>query len=189
MELLRSVIGRYIHPGEQEWSIILGHWQERTFPRGALVSHAGAVEGMFYVVKEGVQRLFFEHDGGEHCLGFSYGHSWSGDYESFISQRPGRVNVQAVTDSVLIGIRYQDLQALYREYPVMERFGRLLLEEVIQGRLTREIEMITLTAEERYRQLLNRSPHLLQLVAQKDIASYLHMTPETLSRIRAKIVS
>ena len=69
----------------------------------------------------------------------------------------------------------------------MDRWGRLMLEEVVQGRATREIELLTLSAEERYRRLLQRSPHLLQLVAQKDIASYLRMTPETFSRLRAKV--
>jgi CRP-like cAMP-binding protein len=69
----------------------------------------------------------------------------------------------------------------------MDRWGRLILEEVVQGRATREIELLTLSAEERYRRLLQRSPHLLQLVLQKDIASYLRMTPETFSRLRAKV--
>jgi CRP-like cAMP-binding protein len=62
------------------------------------------------------------------------------------------------------------------------------VEELIQGRATREIEQLTLSAEERYRRLLKRSPHLLQLVPQKDIASYLRMTPETFSRLRAKVL-
>jgi len=77
---------------------------------------------------------------------------------------------------------------LYDTIPAMERFGRLILEELLAGRATREIEQIALGAEERYRRLLVRSPHLLQLVPQKDIASYLRMTPETFSRLRAKVI-
>ena len=69
---------------------------------------------------------------------------------------------------------------------VMDRFGRLILEELIQGRATREIEQLSLSAEERYDRLVKRSPHLLQLVPQKDIASYLRMKPETFSRLRAR---
>lgn len=140
-----------------------------------------------YIVEEGVQRLYFEHDGDEHCLGFAYGHSWSGDYDSFLAQRPGRFQVQAVTDSVLLGIDRNDLMRLYDRIPSMDRWGRLIVEELVQGRATREIELLTLSAEERYRRLMARSPHLLQLVPQKDIASYLRMTPETFSRLRAKV--
>jgi CRP-like cAMP-binding protein len=104
-----------------------------------------------------------------------------------VSQRPGRFHVRAVTDSVLWGIERADLYRLYDRIPAMERFGRLILEELIAGRATREIEQLALSAEERYRRLLKRSPQLLQLVAQKDIASYLGMTPETFSRLRAKV--
>ena len=68
----------------------------------------------------------------------------------------------------------------------MERFGRLILEELLVGRAAREIELLSLDAEERYDRLFKRSPHLLQLVPQKDIASYLRMKPETFSRLRGR---
>lgn len=188
MDLVIGTIERYVPLNAEDRRVISAYWMERSFRKGALISKPGTVEQWFYIVKEGVQRLFFEFDGNEHCLGFSYDHSWSGDFDSFVSQRPGRFAVQAVTDSVLIGIRHADLQELYDRFPVMDRFGRLILEELIRGRATREIELLSLSAEERYRRLLQRSPHLLQLVTQKDIASYLRMTPETFSRLRAKIL-
>jgi CRP-like cAMP-binding protein len=129
----------------------------------------------------------FPHDGEDICVGFAYDGSWSGEYASFITRKPARFDVVAITDSVLLGIRYADLQRLYQEVPVMERFGRLILEEVLVGRGVREVELLSLTAEERYRKLVARSPHLLQLVPQKDIASYLRMTPETFSRLRRTV--
>jgi CRP/FNR family transcriptional regulator, anaerobic regulatory protein len=189
MELVRRTIERYVRLREVEWQQVAPCWMERSFAKGAAVSRAGVVEQWFYVVRSGVQRLYFEHDGSEHCLGFAYDNSWSGDYDSFLRQKPGRFQVQALTDSVLVGIRHPDLQELYERIPAMERFGRLILEELIAGRATREIELLTMSAGERYRQLLKRSPHLLQLVPQKDIASYLRMTPETFSRLRAGVVS
>ncbi len=189
MELIRDTIQRYVPLSDKEWKLVREPWMERTFAKGGSISRAGSVEQWFYVVKEGVQKLFFEHDGNEHCLGFSYDHSWSGDFDSFVSQRPGRFQVQAITPSILIGIRHPDLQELYAKLPVMERFGRLMLEELVRGRATREIELLSLSAEERFRKLVQRSPHLLQLVPQKDIASYLRMTPETFSRLRARSVS
>ncbi len=187
MELVRRTIERYVKLSDAEWEEVRPAWREHTFPKGAFVSRAGQVEQHFHIVKEGVQRMYFEHDGNEHCLGFSYDHSWSGDFDSFVAQRPGRFQVQAVTDSVLLGIDRAALLRLYDRIPSMDRWGRLILEELIMGRATREIEQLTLSAEERYRRLLARSPHLLQRVAQKDIASYLRMTPETFSRLRAKV--
>lgn len=187
MQLVRDTIERYVKLTDAEWAEVAPCWARYSFPKGAFVSQAGRVETRFYIVEQGVQRIYFEHDGNEYCLGFSFGHSWSGDYDSFLSGQPGRFQVQALTDSVLLGIGHADLMRLYDRLPSMERWGRLFMEEHARGRATREVEQLTLSAEERYRRLLKRSPHLLQLVPQKDIASYLRMTPETFSRLRARV--
>lgn len=186
MELVRRTIERYVHLDDTQWSRIGPCWKESAFSKQALISRAGEVEDHFYIVKSGVQRMSFPHDGEDVCVGFSYDGSWSGAFDSFVTRKPGRFDVRAVTDTVLVGIRYGNLQELYEELPVMERFGRLILEELVVGRATREIEQLSLTAEERYDRLVARSPKLLQLVPQKDIASYLRMSPETFSRLRAR---
>ncbi|MCC6838978.1 MAG: Crp/Fnr family transcriptional regulator [Flavobacteriales bacterium] len=186
MELVRHTIGRYVQPTEAEWARILPCWREFVFSRGAVVSAVGRIEQNFYIVKSGVQRLSFPFDGKDICVGFAYNGSWSGEYASFVTRTPARFEVAAVTDSELLGIGYSDLQQLYSELGIMERFGRLILEELLAGRAAREVEQLSLSAEERYERLLKRSPQLLQLVPQKDIASYLRMTPETFSRLRRK---
>lgn len=186
MELVRRTIQRYVPLTEAEWARIAPCWQEHAFTRGAHICAVGQVEQRFYIVQSGVQRLSFPHDGQDICVGFAYDGSWSGEYMSFVTRKPARFDVVAMTDSVLLGIGYDDLQHLYRESPVMERFGRLILEELLTGRATREIEQLALSAEERYDRLVARSPQLLQLVPQKDIASYLRMTPETFSRLRKR---
>ncbi len=112
IDLVRSTIERYVVITDREWERIKICWSDRTFRKGDFVSRAGLVEDRFYIVRNGVQRLYIEHDGSGICLGFSYDHSWSGDYDSFIRQGPGRMNVQAVTDSVLVGIHRSDLLRL-----------------------------------------------------------------------------
>jgi len=186
MDLVRRTIERYVGITDDAWSRIAPCWRAHAFSKGAPICSVGQVEQRFYIVQQGVQRLSFPHDGQLVCVGFSYDGSWCGEYASFISRKPARFEVAALTDSVLLGIGYDDLQSLYRELPVMERFGRLIVEELLQGRATREIEQMSLSAEERYDRLVKRSPHLLQLVPQKDIASYLRMTPETFSRLRKR---
>lgn len=186
MDLIRSTIGRYVPLTEDEWARIAPCWREYAFSKGTAVCAVGQVEQRFYIVRSGVQRLSFPHDGQDVCVGFAYDGSWSGEYASFISRKPARFDVVAMTDSVLLGIGHDDLQRLYTELPVMERFGRLIVEELLIGRAAREIEQMSLSAEERFDRLVKRSPHLLQLVPQKDIASYLRMTPETFSRLRRR---
>lgn len=186
MDLVRRTIERYVNVSDGDWERIAPSWRERAFTKGAPICAVGQVEQRFYIVKSGVQRLTFPHDGQDVCVGFAYDGSWSGEYASFVSRKPARFDVVAMTDSVLIGIEHDDLQRLYADVPMMERFGRLIMEELLLGRATREIEQMSLSAEERYDRLMARSPHLLQLVPQKDIASYLRMTPETFSRLRRR---
>jgi len=186
MELVRTTIERYVPLTDADWEIVRVPWRIRSFPKGAMITAIGQVEDWFSIVQAGAQRMFIPHDGEEVCIGFSYGHSWSGVFDSFVTRTPSRFGLQAVTASELVSIRYEDLQELYRAVPVLERFGRSILEQLVVGRATREIEQLTLDAEGRYKALVERSLQLLQLVPQKNIASYLRMTPETLSRLRAK---
>ncbi|MGV9012098.1 MAG: Crp/Fnr family transcriptional regulator [Flavobacteriales bacterium] len=186
MELVKSVISRYVHLTEAQWEQVLPLWKERSFAKRDVITASGDVERWFSIVKEGVQRIYFEFDGQEACIGFAYGGSWSGIFDSFVTQAPSRFVLQAVTPSVLLSIEHDDLEQLYTLVPQMERFGRLMLEEVFVGRAVREIEQLTMPAQERYDRLMDRSPHLLQLVPQKDIASYLGMSAETFSRLRAQ---
>lgn len=186
MELVRKTIGRYVEPTGPEWAQILPCWRAFAFNRGATITAARRVEQYFYIVDQGVQRLSFPHDGTDVCVGFSYNGSCTGDYTSFVSRSAARFDVVALTDSVLVGISYSDLQRLFQALKVMERFGRLILEELLAGRATREVEQLSLSAGERYDRLVQRSPQLLRIVPQKDIASYLRMTPETFSRLRCR---
>jgi CRP/FNR family transcriptional regulator, anaerobic regulatory protein len=186
MHLVRRTIERYVPLSDGDWEVIEPRWEPRSFAKGELISVPGRTEQYFHIVERGVQRLFVPYDGQEVCLGFSYDGSWSGDYDSFLRREGGRFAVQAITPSLLWGVTYADLKHLYEVSPPMERFGRRILEELLIGRATREVEQLTLSAEQRFEALMRRSPHLLQLVPQKDIASYLRMTPETFSRLRAK---
>lgn len=186
MEQVRRTLERYVTLSDAEWARIQPCWAEHAFARGTAICAVGQVEQWFYIVRSGVQRLSFPHDGQDICVGFAYDGSWCGEYLSFVTRTPARFDVVALTDSILVGIRYDDLQRLYTTLPVMERWGRLILEDLLVGRALREMEQLALSAEERYDQLMVRSPHLAQLVPQKDIASYLRMTPETFSRLRKR---
>ena len=187
MHRVRATIERYVPLEDEAWARIEPMWTLKQHERGELVTAAGSVETRFGIMEEGVHRIFFEHDGQDHSLGFSYDGSWTGVYDSFVTGRPARIQLLSMTPSAAWWIDRADLLRAYEEVPAMERFGRLILEEVLVGRAQREIEMLSLSAEERYRRFMDRSAHLLQLVPQKDIASYLGMTPETFSRLRARV--
>jgi CRP-like cAMP-binding protein len=186
-QAVRDKISKYVALSDSDWEIIQPFWEEFSCKKGDYLIREGQIEDYFYIVKTGVQRLFFVKETQEICLGFSYDNSWSGGYESFITRKPSRMLVQALSPSDFYRISHANLQKVYAQRPIMERLGRLILEELLTTRPTREIEMMSFSSEERYNMLLTRSKHLMQLGPQKHIASYMGMTPETFSRLRAKI--
>ena len=186
-EVVKSALEKYINLNEDEWQTVLSKWDFVEYKKNEFLLKEGQIEHYFYIMNDGVVRLYFENNNEDVCLGFSFNHSWSGGYDSFVTQKPSKFFLQALSEASMFRISYQNLQQLYEEVPKMERFGRLILEELITARTVREVEMMSMDTEERYNIFMSRSAHLLQLIPQKHIASYLRMTPETFSRLRAKI--
>lgn len=172
----------------EETQKILPLWQHRfSLRRNDFLSTPDQRDRYIYFVISGTLRIYcVDIKGEEICLGFSYNNSLAGSYPSLITGKPADIFVQALGPSELLGAVWEDFIALSLEIPNLERFRRILAEETLLGRMEREIEMLTLPPAERYECVLKRSPHLFQFVPQKYIASYLGMTPETLSRIRGK---
>ncbi|MGB1003860.1 MAG: Crp/Fnr family transcriptional regulator, partial [Salibacteraceae bacterium] len=108
-------------------------------------------------------------------------------YASFVSKLPTKENIQFLENTTLTVISYSDLQILYNKYHGIERFGRQIAESYFIWQEERTLSLQSLSAKERYEELLVREPHLLQKISLGQIASYLGITQESLSRIRKDI--
>ncbi len=172
----------------EEIELLLSKWTHRhALRRNEYLSTPDQRDRYLFFVLSGALRIYcVDQSGEEICLGFSYVHSLAGSYPSLITGKPADFYVQALSDCELTGILWTDFVQLTEQFPNVERCRRILAEQTLLGRMEREIEMLTLSPAERYERVLKRSPHLFQYVPQKYIASYLGITPETLSRIRSK---
>ena len=99
-------------------------------------------------------------------------------------RKPSPITIEALTDAETVYIDYKALQDFYRRFPLGERTGRLMAEYQYVKRLQREMDLLSLTAEERYKELLAKHPTLVRDLSVKHLSSYLGMQPESLSRIR-----
>jgi CRP-like cAMP-binding protein len=156
--------------------------------RKTILTAEGEVEKYLYLVLEGVQRAYsIGADGKEATLIFTYPPSFSGVADSFLLQRPSRYWLETLTPSKFLRASFHDFDAVLLRHPILERHLRLAISQTLEGVLIRQIELQSYTAEQRFRTLLQRSPHLLQLVPHKYIANYLGMDATNFSKMLGQI--
>jgi len=141
-------------------------------------------------VEKGLLRSYsIDEKGNEHILQFAPEGWWIADLFSFFTGENSAYNIDAIEDSELLLITNPALEQLYERVPKFERYFRILTQNnmvAMQKRLTSELSS---SAEEKYLKLISAYPNIVARVPQHMIASFLGLTPETLSRIRKKIVS
>lgn len=174
-----------IHPlSFAEWEAFSSCWQEVNFKRRELITRAGEVEKYLYFVTAGIQRAYyFDDTHREVTLVFTYPPSFSGVPDSFQLQQPSDLSFEAITASTMLRLSYSEFQRLVDAYPNIERFVRLATAAALKGVLRRQAEVMVFSAEDRFRSLLKRSPHILNMIPHKYLASYLGLDATTFSKL------
>jgi CRP/FNR family transcriptional regulator, anaerobic regulatory protein len=107
---------------------------------------------------------------------------------SYLSQKPGNLFIQVLEDAEVIVLSKENQELLYKEIPKLERFFRILIENSLVANQERLMDNLSLTAEERFEKFCKKHHDLIQKVPQKQIASYLGVTPEFFSKMKAKML-
>jgi CRP-like cAMP-binding protein len=139
-----------------------------------------------YFIKKGVARIYYFKDGHDITESFTFENNSVARVESLFSGQPSKKGIQVLEDTELVAINSTKLFALYDSYPEIERLFRKIFESAYVETVNRVESIQFHTAEERYAVLLHEAPDVLKRVPLKYIASYLGITPVSLSRIRAK---
>ena len=186
--ILKEAFNKQAKLTEAEWIDMRSCLKERTFKKGQFLCRHGQVERYLYIIYEGICRGFYHNKEGEEIsVAFMFPNDFISAYYSFLTQRPSLMAVQALSNVTIISISKTDLDKLCDKYKNVERLGRLNAERIYRRKEEREISLLTMSATERYKDLLLRSPKLLQEIPLKHIASYLGIQPESLSRIRKQL--
>lgn len=180
-------VSRFIRLSPEQVEIFTAGIKIKQLRRRQYLLQPGDVSRYECFVTEGCLRQYYIDDKGvEHTLMFGFEDYWIGDMYSFLTGKPSRYNVEAIEDSTLLLIEKQRLEQLYDEIPELNRFYRILLQNAYIAMSDRISQTLTMTAEERYHAFLHRYPQAEQRLSLKHIASYLGITPESLSRIRGQ---
>jgi CRP-like cAMP-binding protein len=142
------------------------------------------------VVEKGALRAYvLDETGDEHITAFALEGWTMGDLASFVKQEPATLNIDALEDCELVLISKPVHDELLRKMPKYETYIRILITDAYMALQRRITNMISLSLEERYKAVTQIYPNLLQRVPQHMIASFMGLSPETLSRVRSRITT
>ena len=171
-----------------EMDSFLAAWQPFECKRKTMLTTAGETERYLYFVLEGVQRAFFlGKDQQEATIVFTYPPSFSGVADSFLTQTPSRFFLETLTASRFLRTSWQQVEQLMNKHTAIQKMILRLTAFAMKGVFERQIELQCFSAEERFRALLQRSPHVLQIIPHKYLASYLGMDATTFSKLLGSV--
>ncbi|MCE7043273.1 Crp/Fnr family transcriptional regulator [Dyadobacter sp. CY312] len=160
----------------------------KSYKKGETISLEGKTNNVVSFIESGAVMVYNHLDGRKKVYNFFFEHEFTGDYESFLTRKPAVYGIEAVEDTTLLNLHYNNLQKIYNTYPDFERIGRIMAETQFLRLVQRNTSLLAQTPEERYLNLIKTKPQVLQRVPQYYVASYLGITPEALSRIRKRLV-
>ncbi|MPS72311.1 MAG: Crp/Fnr family transcriptional regulator [Chryseobacterium sp.] len=159
----------------------------REFQKNEVIKDYQSVEKYLNIVARGSVGLFVWNGKKDICINLLYEHSFMSDYFSFLKQQPSGIKTQALEDCILWSIGYPDLNGLYSLNETGLRIGKAIPEILFLRKQQDQINLLTLSPEERYLNLISQRPEIFQRTPLKVIASYLGLTAESLSRLRKRV--
>lgn len=163
--------------------------EEKKFKKGAVLTDYGQIERKLYFINEGFAQVTMLHEGDERIVDFFFPDSFVCAYTSLLKQEPSDVRVTVLSECQTEMIHYSNLQEAYKTSLLANQLGRLLTEQIYIIKTKREKDFLTKSAQERYKELLDKREDILQYIPVNKIAKYLGILPESLSRIRKSIIS
>lgn len=160
-------------------------WEENLLiGRKEYLKKVNTIDTNLYYISEGSIRIYIIDNEIEHTIRFGYQHNFITALDSFITEKPSPLYIQALKQTKIKRISKAKYLNFIKSSDELTRIWEALLQQLIAQQMEREIDILTTSPKERYLRVLRRSPQLFQEVPHKYIANYLRMTPETLSRIK-----
>jgi len=186
-EKLCAQFDRYLALDEAERKALKERSRVRRLKRRGFLLQEGEVCRSYAYVVEGCLRMYeMDAKGVEHNLQFALENEWIVDIGSFHTEKPSSLFIEALEPSVVVCIEHADLLRLYTEHPKFDRNFRVIIEDQFVELQQRMLRRNASSAEQRYAHFVEQHPELAARVPNVHIASYLGVTPEFLSRLRAR---
>ena len=189
MQQIKTYLEQIATISDSDWEFFMSKLKRRVISKKSVFLKVDTIENHISFIESGVVRLFIpkENPEKEITFGFSFKDQFVSAYDSFLTQQPSAYQLQALTETTLLSITYEDLQDVYKNTQIGNLIGRLTAERLFLLKSKREQNLLNLTAEERYIKLFKERPELLMVIPLKYISSYIGVTAQALSRIRKRL--
>lgn len=184
---LHQQVNKMLTLNQKEWDAFTGIFVFRSVPKKFNLVRVGDVSREAYFINKGAARLYFEKEGEEISANFMFENNFIASLESFLLQTPSRQAIDTLEGCDLLVLSKQRLDELIQTYPKFHIFSKAIAEMAFIMLQRRASSFILDSPEERYMNMLQQRPEILERVPQHMIASYLGVTPVSLSRIRKRI--
>lgn len=185
MQPIIAYFEKYLPLSETERELILARTKKRNIKRRQMILQEGFVCRHYTFIIKGCFKMYGVDDRGiEHNIQFAAENDWIADIGSFHSKKSSKLFIEAVEPSEVIQIEQQDLYFLYINIPILDRIFKVIIEKKYVELQNRVLQNISFTAQQRYVNFLEQYPNLASRLPNVQIASYLGITPEFLSKIR-----
>ncbi len=169
---------------EEMLRILSNQWEQNiVLKRNEFLIRAGQTEKNIYLVSSGSLRIFIEDEKEEHTIRFGYTNSIITALDSFLSRKPTIYQIQGIKKTELKSMSINRYNQIINSNESYKRVWNELLKGFVNQMMERELDLLTYSPQKRFQRLMERSPQVFQEIPLKYIASYLRMTPETLSRV------
>ncbi len=178
---------KHITLTDSEKQLVFSLLNQKKIARKEVLLRQGDSCKKIYFVEDGSLRAFnVNNSGKESTIMFALQDWWITDMDCFINQKPALVSIEALEQSKVMELDFHSLQELYKSIPKFERFFRILFQNAYIREQQRALQNISFSTEERYWKFVDKYPAFVQKATQKQIASYLGVTPEFLSSVKRK---
>ncbi|WP_456438346.1 Crp/Fnr family transcriptional regulator [Psychroserpens sp.] len=189
MQQIKDYLDQIATISTSDWEFFTSKLQRRIIQKKEVFLKLNDIENHISFIESGVVRLFIPKEDPEKeiTFGFSFKDQFVSAYDSFLTQKPSAYQLQALTETTILSMTYNDLQDVYKTTQIGNLVGRLTAERLFLIKSKREQNLLNLTAEERYLKLFKERPELLKIIPLKYISSYIGVTAQALSRIRKRL--
>lgn len=185
---LYKSLQEHVSLSNEEWEMCKNNFRpKRMLKRQFLLQEGDVCRELAFVEKGALYSYTIDSKGNQHVIRFAFEGWWMANLQSFFTGEPTTLNIEVLEDSELLMLDRKNHQKLLDEIPAYERYHRIIVQNAYVALQQRAENALGLTAEEKYSRLIEQNPEFMNRVPLNLVASYLGMSPETLSRVRGQM--